>query len=143
MICQLKTYPLFFANLDADYVNPNEYRMFSFTEERLSMVFTIKGNELYNYISDADLLNDFFFQTNFGSRQSKGFGSFSIDESDRLYRARFSKYRFTIKQNKLKNTKTLNEEYQKVFEYIELFYKTLRGGINLKNRQGQTLFYVY
>lgn len=141
MICQLKPYPLFFANLDADYTNPNEYRKFSFTEEPLSMIFTIKDNALYNYIADADLLNDFFFQTNFGTRQSKGFGSFSIDESDRFYKTRRSKYRFTIKQDKLKNTQTIDEEYQKVFDYIDNFYKTLRGGINLKNSQRQTLFY--
>jgi hypothetical protein len=141
IICQLKTYPLFFANLDADYTNPNEYRKFSFTEDPLSLFLTTKNNSLYFYIADADLLNDFFFQTNFGTRQSKGFGSFSIDESDALFRTRRSMYRFRIKQDKLKNTKTLDEEYQKVFEYIELFYKTLRGGINLKNGQGLTLFY--
>lgn len=141
MICQLKTYPSFFANLDADFANPNEYRKFSFTEEPLSMIFTIKDNSLFSYIADSDLLNDFFFQTNFGTRQSKGFGSFCIDESDRLYKKRRSRYRFTIKQDKLKSTQTINDEYQKVFEYIELFYKSLRSGINLKNKQGQTLFY--
>ena len=141
MICQLKTYPLFFANLDADYTNPDEYRKFSFTEDPLLMVLTFKDSILYNLISDADLLNDFFFQTNFGTRQSKGFGSFSIVNSDTLYRERRSQYWFKIMQNKLQNVNTINEEYQKVFEYIDLFYKALRGGINLKDGTGQTLFY--
>ena len=141
IICQLKPYPLFFANLDADYTNPNEYRKFSFTEKPLLLSFIMKDNALYDFINDSDLLNDFFFQTNFGTRQSKGFGSFSIDESDALYRQRQSMYRFSIGEDKLENINTINEEYQKIFDYIELFYKTLRSGINLKNRQGETLFY--
>ena len=141
MICQLKTYPLFFANLDADYTNPDEYRKFSFTERPLLLVFTIKNEALCHYIADANLLNDFFFQTNFGTRQSKGFGSFSIDKSDALYRERQSIYRFRITENKFTNVNTINEEYQKVFDYIELFYRALRGGINLKNGRGETLFY--
>lgn len=141
LICDLKQYPLFFANMDADINDATEYRKFSFVEDPLTLVFTIKNDELFHFISDADLLNDFFFQTNFGTRQSKGFGSFSIDTSDVLYRARRSMYRFRIKENIFNDTKTINEEYQKVFEYIDLLYKALRGGINLKNGKGETLFY--
>ncbi len=140
-ICELKPYPSFFANLDADYSDPNEYRKFSFTVEPVSMVLTIKDNTLYNYINDADLLNDFFFQTNFGTRQSKGFGSFSIDSNDAMYRSRRSKYRFMIEMDNWDNIEYIDEEYKKVFECIELFYKTLRGGINLKNAKRETIFY--
>lgn len=141
LICDLKQYPLFFANMDADINDATEYRKFSFVDDPLTLVFTIKNDKLYGYMSDADLLNDFFFQTNFGTRQSKGFGSFSIDTSDVLYRVRRSMYRFKIKENKFSDVETINEEYQKVFEYIELFYKALRSGINLKKGKGETQFY--
>lgn len=140
-IISLNPYPLFFANMDADYCNPYEYRKFSFTDAPLVMKLTIADNALYRYLLDADLLNDFFFQSNFGTRQSKGFGSFTIDKNDPLYKSRQSKYRFVLGDVELQDTQTINDEYQKVFEYIDLFYKTLRGGINLKNKRRETLFY--
>lgn len=141
LICDLKQYPLFFANMDSDFFDPNECRKFSFTEDPLLLVFIVPVDSLYHYIEDADLLNDFFFQTNFGTRQSKGFGSFSIDRSDPYYRARSSQYRFTIDTGSWDDIEYVEDEYKRVFEYVDLFYKSLRGGINLKNGRGETLFY--
>lgn len=141
LICDLKQYPLFFANMDSDFYDSNECRKFSFTEEPLVLVLIVSKDNLFDYINDADLLNDFFFQTNFGTRQSKGFGSFSIDKNDSNYRARSSKYRFTIDTSSWDDVKYVDDEYKRMFEYVDLFYKTLRGGINLKNGKGETLFY--
>ena len=141
IIFNLETYPLFFANLDADYTNPDEYRKFSYTEEPLTLELIIKSSSLLCYLSNPNILNDFFFQTNFGTRQSKGFGSFSIDKSDPKYQTRFSKYRFTIDSGSWDDIEYIEDEFKKMFEYVELFYQTLRGGINLKNGQGKTLFY--
>lgn len=142
-ICDLKQYPLFFANLDADYYNPNEYRKFSYTEAPLVMVLSAKSDSLYSFIANANLLNDFFFQTNFGTRQSKGFGSFTIDVADTMYQERFAKYRFTLNvENWWKNNEVryIDDEFERVFRYIDWFYKTLRGGINIKKRD-RTVFY--
>ncbi len=142
MICDLRQYPLYFANMDADSFNPDECRKFSFTERPISVVLIVPTDSLYHHFLDADLLNDFFFQTNFGTRQSKGFGSFGIDINDPNYRPRLSRYRFRIDVNDLdENIEYIEDEYKLVFEYIELFYKTLRGGINLKNGRGETVFY--
>lgn len=138
-ICDLKQYPLFFANMDADYYNPNEYRKFSFTEAPIIMVVLVKSDSLYKYIANADLLNDFFFQTNFGTRQSKGFGSFGIDENDELYREKHSNLRFMIPVPS--TIKYIDGKFKYVFERIDLFCKALRGGINLKDRDGNTTFY--
>lgn len=141
LIFDLSAYPLFFANMDADFTNLNEYRKFCVSVEPLRMTFLVHDNGLYNYINDPDLLNDFFFQTNFGTRQSKGFGSFSIDNSDPYYRNRISHYRFKIDSGSWDDVEYVDDEYKRVFEYIDLFYKTLRGGINLKDGRGNTLFY--
>ena len=141
-IYALKTYPLFFANLDTDYNDNNEHRRFSYSYEPLSLTFIItnekklKNQTLYDFISNPALLNDFFFKTNFGTRQTKGFGSFYIDRSDSLFREESSSYRFNI----IPNEDYIEEEFYNIFERIELFYKTLRSGINLKNRD-KTLFY--
>ena len=141
IIFDLETYPLFFANLDADYMNSEEYRKFSFTEEPLNLELIVQSDSLFRYISNPTMLNDFFFQTNFGTRQSKGFGSFSLDKSDPKYQARSSKYRFIIDSGGWDDVNYIEDEFKKMFEYIDLFYKTLRGGINLKNGRGETLFY--
>ncbi len=136
-IMDLKSYPLFFANLDADYNNLDEYRRFRFTDTPLVMSLMVVNDTLYDYINDVDLLNDFFFQRNFGTRQSKGFGSFGIDKHDPLYRERKSNYRFCLQFNEV----GIEKETESLFKYIELFYKTLRGGINKKDRNRQTEFY--
>ena len=141
MILDLKSYPLFFANMDADYTDNDEYRKFSFTEELLEVriIFSQKFEDLYEYINNPELLNDFWYNTNFGTRQSKGFGSFSIDRDDPLYLPWQSQYRFEVRD--LQNVEYLEDVYNKLFSDIELFYKTLRGGINLKNRNRETVFY--
>ncbi|MBR6175538.1 MAG: hypothetical protein IKQ52_08160 [Bacteroidales bacterium] len=142
LICDLKQYPLYFANMDADSFNPDECRKFSFTESPIGVVLIVPKVSLYRHILDADLLNDFFFQTNFGTRQSKGFGSFGIDKKDPNYRQRLSQYRFCINLDDLdENIEYIEDEFKLIFEYIELFYRTLRGGINLKNNRGETVFY--
>lgn len=140
-IYDLKPYPLFFANMDSDYSNPDEYRKFSFTESPIAMTISSRDTMLFDYLSNPDLMNDFFFQTNFGTRQSKGFGSYTIHTEDSYYRPRRSQYRFKLEMDMWDNLNYIEEEYKKVFECIELFYRTLRGGINLKNGRGETLFY--
>jgi len=70
----------------------------------------------------------FFAQTNFGTRQSKGYGSFYPDKkSDIFHQIPFSmpstKFSFTVSNGSIKE----------VFSQLELFYLSLRGGINRLN----------
>jgi len=71
-----------------------------------------------------DNIADFFLFNNFGTRQSKGFGSFYLDESSSYYKEPKLKYKFSVQLRPNKD----------VFYYIDLFYKTLRGGINGMNK---------
>jgi len=65
--------------------------------------------------------NNFLFKTNFGTRQTKGFGSFSLAETDPHYK-------------KPEDYLTYFEsDVGSIFNDIDLFYKTIRGGLNLKN----------
>lgn len=78
----------------------------------------------------------FLLRTNFGNRQSKGFGSFYLDESDPTYRIPNTKFYFTLS---LRNT-----EQVELFSKIELFWKALRSGINKGTRKHgrfSTIFY--
>lgn len=138
IIYDLDTYPCFFANMGCDINDPLEYRKVSFAEEPFDMVIITKHSELFDYLSDINkkILSSFFLNTNFGTRQSKGFGSFYIDESEELYERPHSDYYFNLPIAE----DYYYEEFYSLFEIIELFTKTLRAGINDK-RGSNTAFY--
>lgn len=152
---KLDSYSAFFANMDTDYESPEEYRRFSMVE-RLDMTLyfpdkiDLSSSSLYRYISESNILSRFFLLHNFGMRASKGFGSFYIAEEDDLYVTPqvlpdYTNYEFQVcqKEDTAYNRKPVKkkDEYQNLFKTIELFYKTLRGGINEKDRNDVTLFY--
>lgn len=86
-------------------------------------------------------LCEFFLSTNFGTRQSKGFGSFYIDPSDPLCKPPSSfnnSFSFSVDT---RNSRNSYDRFKILFTHIDLFYRTLRGGINLKDRNGNTVFY--
>ena len=98
IIYDLKTYPCFFANMGCDILDSNEYRKVTFAEEAFQMTILTKHSALYELFNDSSkmILSSFFLNTNFGTRQSKGFGSFYIDESEQLYVEPHSFYRFNV-----------------------------------------------
>jgi hypothetical protein len=76
----------------------------------------------------------FFQMENFGTRQNKGFGSFQVVDLDGIAPvnpAKPSKYSFKIK----------NSSQEALWLYIDLFYRSLRSGINLKGRGGSDKLY--
>ena len=89
-----------------------EIEFFSFNEDLLKII--------------KDNFEKFLSITNFGTRQSKGYGSFYLDKEFNKELIPFNIYSF----------KTSNWEKD-----ISLFYRFLRQGINLKNKQKQTVFY--
>jgi len=132
-----ETIPTFFGNIRAtEEENANETK----GKKPVPYKFVLYNNVELKFISFIPKiieeikknLPEFLFVTNFGARQSKGFGSFYIDPSEQLYKdpKDFAKYYFTL--NTTKNE--LYEKYKELFEYIDLFYRTLRSGINIKDR---------
>lgn len=117
--------PLFFGNMGN---NEDKYFVTAENEEIRIEIFSFY-TELLNKIESH--FAKFLMITNFGTRQSKGFGSFYLDSKDKHYVQPNAKYKFSIDSHDQRN----------LFYRIELFYKTLRSGINLKNRDGQTVFY--
>lgn len=146
----LKSYPSYFANMNADYTIPEEYRKFSITDQLEMVLFfpkeTYAANDksLCTYIKGN--LNGFFLQTNFGTRASKGFGSFYINKKDELYvkpeaLPNYTSYKFSFSCNDYSYKRLGRSDYEKLFKVIEVFYKSLRSGINEKDRNDNTLFY--
>lgn len=136
IIYDLKSYPCFFANMDANITNPSEYRKIIFTENPFTLIIHSKKVNLLDYLNNSDLITSFFLNHNFGTRQSKGFGSFYVDENDVLYRPPYSQYRFNVQVDE----DDYYDEFFRLFNVIELFTRTLRAGINEKRGQ-QTVFY--
>lgn len=138
IIYDLNSYPCFFANMGSDIYDPLEYRKVSFAEEPFKMMIITSHSELFNLLKDNDkkVLSSFFLSTNFGTRQSKGFGSFYIDEDDELYANPKSLYYFNVPILE----DNYYDEFYVLFHNIELFTKTLRAGINEKKGRN-TVFY--
>lgn len=132
--------PTFFANMGNEYLGNEKHLCFS----KLPIAVTILSfnTDLMKLIT-LDRLQEFFLCTNFGSRQSKGFGFFSI--SNQSIKTETFDLWFDVdfkKQFGSRSTQVKVEEFHlKVFEMIEIFYKSLRSGINQKNENGSA-FYI-
>lgn len=123
---------LFFANMKPKNVDEYEWERFGkkyFKECKKEFKITF-------FSFDMDLLKileenfeSFLANRNFGSRQSKGYGSFYIANN------KFDKS--LIKANRVYEFSSTNWK-----EDIKLFYSFLRQGINLKGGNRQTIFYT-
>ncbi|MBL7790871.1 MAG: hypothetical protein JNK77_01010 [Saprospiraceae bacterium] len=103
--------PMFFGNMGDDYHdNPKGLKQYAGAD----LIFYSHHEQLRKKIKNH--ISGFLAQTNFGMRQSKGYGSFTFGDYD------FSNnfYHFYVEGGDIK----------KLFENIDLFYKSLRGGIN-------------
>ena len=87
----------------------------------------------------------FFERTNFGTRQNKGFGSFTIIKqikNGKEIEVRFSNAGYkTYFSLALNNNNDWFSKYKDVSERMNLLYKAIRSGINFKNRDRTDKFY--
>jgi len=147
----VKAFPTFFATMGDTW--KEFYKEFSFTDGKIDIKFLFlnKNKQKLKEIIEKHFAT-FLAYTNFGTRQSKGFGSFYLDKSDKNYidlskALRYERsWYFDVKvndhiRNKVHNYYPLYGTYFSLFSNIELLYKTLRSGINQVNAQGQTAFY--
>lgn len=102
--------PMFFANMGDDY-EERGLVMREHTELFIQCLHPELRNIIKNHIAS------FFTSTNFGMRSSKGFGSFTVDEDETIPSQAF---RFSVNST----------DWNVVFRTIDLFYKSIRGGIN-------------
>lgn len=126
-------FPFVFGNLE----NRTQKKVFRFSES-IQLKFIIKSGPLKETISTY--ISEFFLLHNFGFRQTKGFGCFTVSDQHNF---RDRPYSFTIK---LKEFSSAEEKYHLLFKEIELLYKTLRSGINTSNFGGiyfKSMMFMY
>lgn len=129
-------FPCFFGNMGDGpkkkfryYQQPFKVTFFSFYRK---IIETIEQN-----------FNNFLFLTNFGTRQSKGFGSYYIDPSDSRYKSGGGEtdYKFTVNTGAVDtNYENISSKFNTLFEHINLFYQTIRSGINIKVGRNKMYF---
>lgn len=125
----IEKFPLYFGNMGKE----TEKKEFIWNNA-LELYFFSYNKKLIEIIKKK--LADFFMNTNFGTRQGKGFGSFYIDKTDDLYKEPKSDYSFTVSSKG-----GTYSEFKIVFEKIEMFYKSLRSGFNEIRGGGSCIFY--
>ena len=82
-------------------------------------------------------LPHFLLRHNFGTRNNKGFGCFLPVKVDKRLLESLSHFHFTVSPRDQRDGKA----FDSLFKDLNLFYNTLRSGINVPDRNGGTTFY--
>ncbi len=114
-------FPCFFGNMGE--ANRQVLKNFVWREEPVVLEFFAFNKNIVSAIRKH--FATFLMRTTFGTRQSKGFGSFYIDPSDDLYCSPSLRYHFSVPVSK-----ELIESWRSLFSNVDLFYRSLRSGIN-------------
>lgn len=117
--------PAFFANMGPEYKEGNT-KGFSWADDLITCEVTCFQNYLKDIIEEN--FSAFLSHYNFGTRQSKGFGSFYLDPSDKNYKAPDLPYSFTVS---VKAGAEWLDKASKILTNIDVFYRALRSGINI------------
>jgi len=117
-------FPLFFGNMGEH--DPQRRKEFVYSDDLLDIEFFSYKTAILAIIRDH--CREFFMKNNFGTRQSKGFGSFFLESiNGQAVREPFPlKYHFSIKR-----IEDPPEIWRILFFDLSLFYNSLRAGINL------------
>lgn len=129
--------PMFFGNMQSKDEPKGLFQQKGFSNSSdLSLVIICKNSELLDQI--VRYIYNFFIDTNFGTRQSKGYGSFSIDNRawEHFLASRGIYERPVISYPYFTTSGDLNT----LFTEMEWFYKAIRSGIN--DCYGKDLFYM-
>jgi hypothetical protein len=153
-------FPTFFASIDKEWAEKSKTIKFLYTDT-LSIEIRTFNLALKEKIEEN--INIFFMTHNFGMRQSKGFGSFSVENSefsdeyyyfdidlDNFKKLKHPDKKWQILEKDLdKNFIDANsisksyKEFYLLFKVIELFYNTLRSGINIGDFYFKSLMFLY
>lgn len=136
--------PMFFGNMERKMEKRASFhKKFFVKSNNLTLKIVCFKDEILDTI--LDYLYLFFMHTNFGTRQSKGYGSFSWDKED---------WKTIMKKNGKNETKipspgslhfTIKGDEYKLFQEMEWFYKAIRSGINdciYRNQRMESIFYM-
>ncbi len=122
--------PAFFGNMGDEYDdNP---KCFSIASKPLKLSFSSFHSELVKQVETC--LGEFFARHNFGTRQSKGYGSFTTEIfSPELYNTMTS----------LRVGKRQIRDFRDLMNIINYYYQRLRSGINYRHEYQHAFLKMY
>jgi len=120
--------------VDTEKTKPDELFFAVFTNNRINVTITslnltiLNGKFLYQFIQES--LTEFFLIHNFGTRQNKGFGSFTVEEINgkKVENDDVSKLLQDIFYKKSSSSYT---GFNNIFQFILNEYQLLKSGINI------------
>ncbi len=115
--------PMYFGNMGGEAVNKKDVMH----EEGVSLTIQSFRTELLKAIKQH--IGEFFAIHNFGTRQSKGYGSFTIEKQA----IKCSWFDYVIDHS--------FNSYDETMEALDLFYQCIRGGINKKKKTGNDFYF--
>ena len=130
--------PMYFANMGKTEEEKSKFKHFKFIKDDIECAI-LSFNTLITKIDGVDrnlleIINDslyvFFFQNNFGTRQSKGYGSFEVIKINNVLLDQKLKKKFFNYKIALNNA----SNWEIALTQVSYFYKALRGGINIVNQ---------
>lgn len=131
--------PMFFGNMHSSNDMNFVPKKMVFTPSPITLSFLSTDKEIIDVINKH--ISNFFLLNNFGTRQSKGFGSFYPEGI--LYQSNsvnnFARFKWRIGDCEVPNL----DAFYNLFFAIDMFYKTLRSGINQNGVYFKSLMYHY
>lgn len=132
-------FPCFFGDMGNDYLGKEKKLLFNKT--LLKIEITCLLNDLKETVNTS--VTQFFKETTFGTRQSKGFGYYQVFDKESNDIVTFEKKPnsyFDVDFRGIFDNNTWIE-FHYLFNHINYFYKSLRSGIN-EVRPGGSVFYM-
>ena len=120
--------PLFFGNMGDEYKKHPKYFVSSDVEVKF-----FSWNKVLIDLIEVEFPK-FLASTNFGTRSSKGYGSFFIKE--RAFDPNL------IEADHIYKIQIAAKKHPNELKELDIFYKFLRSGFNLKDQNGETTLYA-
>lgn len=127
--------PLYFGNTGKEVYEYKELVIY----DELNLIF-LSNSSLIIDEKFHDLIKQFFEKNNFGSREKKGFGSFTVlPEYPEIHERLSEMYKFSFDVYNVSNA----TELKKVYEYIDIFSKLIKSGYNVNGLYLKPFSFLY
>ncbi len=151
------SFPGYFGNLGDENKASDQEKWFSMAKGSITVTCSTYDKGLSEKIESC--FPKFIAQNNFGTRQSKGFGGFSLMDQKAENLMPFFKYHFEVnvadiqlpnylridERRQAEYASSLSEykRYFKLFHVLNLFYSTIRSGLNQSGAYFKSLMFMY
>ncbi len=147
---KLLSFPAFFGNLGLDAEKEKSQMKHFLLYDKVQISFFSFYPDLLEVIEQH--FGEFMALHNFGTRQSKGFGSFYPEDEERYPFESYFPYGFTLDTAEVDLPKycrfndgrsPLYITFFKLFYALNLFYSSIRSGLNIRDLYFKSLMFMY